>query len=120
LQWRHQLDIFSHALQTGQLDVSAFGLQFLVITVALLRATRLFLIWLNMCATRSILCLHAAQLSMLRRNRACSCLLPYMTHWKQQSLRQPCLMLQGFSVADFLESIQKQSNAEADQKSKTA
>ena len=39
LQWRHQLDIFSHALQTGQLDVSAFGLQFLVITVVLLRAT---------------------------------------------------------------------------------
>ncbi|KAL0020885.1 hypothetical protein WJX77_006881 [Trebouxia sp. C0004] len=54
-QWRHQLDIFSHALQTGQLDVSAFGLQFL-----------------------------------------------------------------GFSVADFLESIQKQSDAEADQRSKTA
>lgn len=54
-QWRHQLDIFSHALQTGQLDVSAFGLQFL-----------------------------------------------------------------GFSVADFLESIQKQSDAEAEQRSKTA
>ncbi|DBA85473.1 TPA: hypothetical protein ACH3X2_000421 [Trebouxia sp. C0005] len=54
-QWRHQLDIFSHALQTGQLDVSAFGLQFL-----------------------------------------------------------------GFSVADFLESIQKQSDAEAEQRNKTA
>ena len=30
MQWRHQLDIFSHALQTGQLDVRAFGLEFLV------------------------------------------------------------------------------------------
>lgn len=33
-QWRHQLDIFSNALQTGQLDVSAFGLQFLGFSVA--------------------------------------------------------------------------------------
>ena len=30
LQWRHQLDIFSNALQTGQLDVRAFGLEFQV------------------------------------------------------------------------------------------
>jgi hypothetical protein len=29
-------------------------------------------------------------------------------------------MLQGFSVADFLESIQKQSDAEAEQRSKSA
>ncbi|KAL3150071.1 hypothetical protein ABBQ38_013417 [Trebouxia sp. C0009 RCD-2024] len=49
-QWRQQLDIFSNALQTGQLDVQAFGLEFL-----------------------------------------------------------------GFSVADFLQSIQKQSDAEADE-----
>ena len=33
LQWRQQLDIFSNALQTGQLDVQAFGLEFLVCTV---------------------------------------------------------------------------------------
>ncbi|KAL3143764.1 hypothetical protein ABBQ32_003595 [Trebouxia sp. C0010 RCD-2024] len=49
-QWRQQLDIFSNALQTGQLDVQAFGLEFL-----------------------------------------------------------------GFSVADFLQSIQKQSDADADE-----
>lgn len=30
VQWRQQLDIFSNALQTGQLDVQAFGLEFLV------------------------------------------------------------------------------------------
>ena len=30
LQWRHQLDLFSNALQTGQLDVRAFGLEFQV------------------------------------------------------------------------------------------
>ena len=34
VQWRHQLDIFSNALQTGQLDVRAFGLEFLVSPVA--------------------------------------------------------------------------------------
>lgn len=33
LQWRQQLDVFSNALQTGQLDVQAFGLEFLVGTV---------------------------------------------------------------------------------------
>lgn len=34
MQWRHQLDIFSNALQTGQLDVRAFGLEFLVCLLA--------------------------------------------------------------------------------------
>ena len=77
-------------------------------------------IWLIMSVTRSIFCLHAAPLSVSWRNRACSCLFLFMTHRKQQSLQQPCLMLQGFSVADFLESIQKQSDAEAEQRNKTA